>query len=1311
MDFIKFYVSSAGKNRFECKPDFQLVDSNYEPVKDIMVRNHEFYAFWDKEKGEWSKDLNKFIKAHDREMSAFYEQTKASGLYEGSISALYMKSGRSKLIDDFRHWVEGQMPDNSIDLDTTIVFLDDPHDRELYSSHRLSYNLEDCPTPAFDKLFGTLYDEEELDKIKWAIGSIICGDSKWIQKMYIITGPPGKGKSTVLWLLRDCLFEGYCGKIDADKIGSGHNFAFETVADNPLVALQDEVDLSKLQQNKDLNAFVSHEFVTVNAKNKKQYPKKFHSCVFLCSNKEVNITDSKAGIIRRLIDIQPTGKTLSVLEYSKCKKQIKFELGGIAKKCLDFYLANTGLYDDYIPVKMMRATNVVFTWLEESYLQDADFILEDGITVSRAYQRYREFCENNGIKFMLNRLELQNELYGYFDEFIIDDYVNDKRVKNYFHGFQTEKFARVEKTEKRSQVDTGYWLIFEDQPSLLDEYLRDYPAQYATDEGKPLTNWACVETRLFEIDTKRLHYVNSPEHLIVIDFDLKNEKGEKDFNKNLAEANKWPQTYAELSQSGGGIHLHYIYNGDVNKLANIVSEGIELKVYSGDASLRRRLTKCNNIPIATITSGLPLRKEDKKMLDKIIFQDEKHLMNVIMKQLRKETHADTHQSVSMILKALDDAYSSGMTYCIPTDLREDIRRFCESSSNQSDDCMKMYNQMKFESEGEPDRPSDKPIVFFDIEVYPNKLYLVFKEPNKECVKMLNPSPEEVERWLASFRPIGFNCRKYDNHILWRRALGQSNRGCYLQSKEIVDNSKPDYEKSCFDMLAYGLSYADVYDIATKKQSLKKWEVELGINHKEMELSWDEDVPDELDDEVFSYCCNDVEATEKVWYAIQADVDARLMLSEWSGLPVCSTTNSHTAAIIFDGNERRSRSALKWRDLSKPVPKWENEAVREFLQEDCGRFLEPFDEQSVVPYFPGYKYDKELRKSTYKGFEVGEGGFVYAEPGMYTDVALIDVESMHPNSFIDEVYAGVTYTRRFKDILDLRVMVKHKMYDEAAKFFNGIFAKHLQNKSSAKALAFALKIAINSVYGLTSAKFENPFFNPENEDNIVAKRGALFMIDLLEYVQNLGYTVAHIKTDSIKIPNADNDIIQKVIDFGHKYGYNFVHEATYSKMCLVNDAVYIAKYQTAEWCQDRYNYIPEDNADHPGEWTATGTQFKVPYVFKTLFTHEPIIFDDLCETKSVTTQIYLDMDPDGEHDLHFIGRVGKFTPVHVGGVLLRKQGDKLVAVTGTKGYKWLESLDAIDLPREDIDESYYISLADAAYKAIAKYGDIDWFLES
>ena len=38
------------------------------------------------------------------------------------------------------------------------------------------------------------------------------------------------------------------------------------------------------------------------------------------------------------------------------------------------------------------------------------------------------------------------------------------------------------------------------------------------------------------------------------------------------------------------------------------------------------------------------------------------------------------------------------------------------------------------------------------------------------------------------------------------------------------------------------------------------------------------------------------------------------------------------------------------------------------------------------------------------------------------------------------------------------------------------------------------------------------------------------------------------------------------------------------------------------------------------------------------------FNDLCETKAVTTALYLDMNedlPDGEHDYHFVGKAGLF----------------------------------------------------------------------
>ena len=50
----------------------------------------------------------------------------------------------------------------------------------------------------------------------------------------------------------------------------------------------------------------------------------------------------------------------------------------------------------------------------------------------------------------------------------------------------------------------------------------------------------------------------------------------------------------------------------------------------------------------------------------------------------------------------------------------------------------------------------------------------------------------------------------------------------------------------------------------------------------------------------------------------------------------------------------------------------------------------------------------------------------------------------------------------------------------------------------------LKIVINIVYGLTSAKFPNPFRDNRNKDNIVAKRGALYMIDLKNDLQDKGY---------------------------------------------------------------------------------------------------------------------------------------------------------------------------------------------------------------
>lgn len=370
--------------------------------------------------------------------------------------------------------------------------------------------------------------------------------------------------------------------------------------------------------------------------------------------------------------------------------------------------------------------------------------------------------------------------------------------------------------------------------------------------------------------------------------------------------------------------------------------------------------------------------------------------------------------------------------------------------------------------------------------------------------------------------------------------------------------------------------------------------------------------------------------------------------------------------------------------------------------------------SVINAFPGYEFIDG--KNIYRDTDLGKGGYVYAEPGMYGNVALLDVASMHPNSAIN-LNAFGEYTQNFKDILDTRIAIKRGNFEEAKHLFGGRLAPYLNDESSAKALANALKIAINSVYGLTSANFDNPFRDIRNKNNIVALRGALFMRTLQDEIQKRGFKVAHIKTDSIKIPDATPEIIQFTMDFGKQYGYEFEHEATYDRMCLVNDAVYIAKYADGD---HEFKLSTGEKILTP--WTATGTQFQIPYVFKKLFANKDLTFDDLCETKSVTSALYLDMNEEfmmefgDKCDMHnyvFIGKVGRFCPIKVGcggGLLYREKEGKYYAATGSKGYRWLESEMVETLNKEeDIDHGHFIEMVDTAKETIQKYGDFEWFV--
>ena len=1311
MDFLKITWKQKKTGPAEIYPVFVVRGS-----KDLMIRGGDFYAIWDETKGLWSKSQDDAIDLIDHEL----EQYKKDNPALADAKVLYLWNGDTGMIDKWHKYCQKQMRDNFHNLDEKLIFANSPVNREDYASMRLPYALEEGSIEAWDELVGTLYSEQERHKIEWAIGSVVNGDSKSIQKFLVFYGSAGTGKSTILNIIQK-LFNGYCTSFDAKALGSStDSFALEPFKNNPLVGIQHDGNLSRIEDNTRLNSLVSHEEMTVNEKYSKLYSTRFYTMLFMGTNSPVKITDSKSGIIRRLIDVSPTEKKIPYKRYTQLMKKIDFELGAIAYHCLKIYEEDKEAYDNYIPKSMLGATNDFFNFMEENFF---DFQKEDGTTLQQAWTKYKEYCDEAKVPYPYSKRLFKEELKNYFKRF--DERAKDNdgnQVRNYYSGLKLSKFG-IEEEEKPNESDNEEaeehrdgasedrtWLQFVETKSPFDLEMATASAQYANpDTEGPWKKWDEVTTRLSDLDTSKLHYVRVPENHIVIDFDLKDREGNKSLERNIEAASKWPKTYAELSKSGQGIHLHYIYNGDVSKLSRIYEDGIEVKVFNGKSSLRRKLTKCVPLIFATISSGLPLRKEDKVVNFESI-KNEKALRTIIRRSLAKEyaPHA-TVTSCEFILKVLNDAYNSGMHYDV-TDLRPYIMTFAAKSSHHSSDCLKMVDKMPFASE-EPSESvefENDTLIFYDVEVFPNLLLINWKKegPNNKVIRMINPTPNEVEN-LVQFKLVGFNCRRYDNHILYARMLGYTEEQIYDLSQRIINGSA-----NAFFGEAYDISYTDVYDFCSKKQSLKKWEIELDIHHQELGLPWDQPVPEDLWEKVAEYCDNDVIATEAVFNARHEDFVAREILADISGLNVNATTNMHTTRIIF-GSEKKPQSQFVYTDLSE--------------------------------MFPGYKFDHG--KSTYRGEETGEGGYVYSEPGMYSNVALLDIASMHPTS-IECLNLFGPYTKNFSNIKQARIYIKHKDFESAGKLFGGKLAKYLVDPAQAKALSYALKIAINSVYGLTSATFENPFRDPRNIDNIVAKRGALFMINLKHEVQERGYTVAHIKTDSIKIPDATPEIIEFVMNYGKQYGYTFEHEATYAKMCLVNDAVYIAKYDDGN---HEFELPTGEKIQTP--WTATGTQFQIPYVFKTLFSKSPINFRDMCETKTVTSSLYLDMnenlpdvadlekkfeqfkkkwpDSNGEypldyeevyhsyendiskgHDYRFVGKAGSFCPIKPGcggGMLMREKNGKFSAATGTKGYRWMESetVKASGM-EQNIDRRYYASLVDEAVATISQYGDFEAF---
>ena len=1319
MDFYEICV----KKRKDPRSEFNYVIEpvfNYQHTSNIIAKGSSFYAYWDGH--EWITEKygrsGSLFDIIDTKMNEERDKLLKKDP-EARIKMCYINVFNTSMSTKFEQYIR-QFEDTNVQFNTKILFKSSPVRREDYSTAQLEYDPKEGSTENFDILIDRLYEPKEKEKIMWFMGALLTGSMPSIQKFMFLYGGKGTGKGTVLKIFKK-VFKNYYASTSLHQLTSNSDFATNQVREVPLL-IDEDADLSKITNDTNLLKLTAHEPIMVNEKYKTPYTITFNGLLIAASNQRYKVRNIDSGITRRAVVVEPTNKTWPKKKYDELMKKIDFEIPAIAQKAIDVFKGDgSDHYENYVDYDMVEATDVIFSFVREYYDK-----LSDVMTLKEIDAMYLEYLEDLDYDTKGHKRKIKSEMQRYYRKFYDQKKVDGQTFKNLFVGLRTELiFPNNDAPKKDDQPEEDSWIHLEEQESKFDILAREnnYPAQYTTDRGTPRVSWANCKTTLNDIFTGMLHFVRVPVNHIVIDFDLKDISGKKSLDLNIKAASKFPKTYCEVSKSGSGLHLHYIYDGDATQLSSIYSEGIEVKVFTGKSSLRRKLTLCNDLDIAHISTGLPLKERSDSVLSDISnrIYNEKALRTLIERSLRKEYNGYTKPSVDFIVSVINAANKQGLKYDLTT-LKEPCLIFASHSSHNAAYCENALKNVVWKTiededdEGKDDNSvvdfdfrgsdgesldewvqlakitkgksqsvyPDEDLWFFDIEVFPNMNLVVAKQyGSNNYIYKFNPD----SKWVMDLmeKPlVGFNNRLYDNHILYAIFLGKTPKEVYEVSKRLIEG-EPDAKY----MQAMNISYADIYEYSSTKQSLKKWEIEMGtVAHDELEFDFNDPLPEEYWDRCLEYCEHDVAATEELFKYRHTDYEVRKMLADVAGVPINTKTNSISAQMIF-GSDKSPQKEFVYTKLNSVFPGYEH------------------DPKGI----PAERYTngpKVTGKSLYMGEDPSEGGYVYASTGVYGRAKTFDIASMHPSSIIALNLFGDRYTKRFAELVQARIAIKHGDYDTAGKLFDGKLKKYLTDKSKAKLIAKALKIVINSVYGLTSANYPNRFKDPRNVDNIVAKRGALFMITLKNEVIKRGYHVIHCKTDSIKIENPDEEIENFVNEFGLKYGYKFEVEDSWKRLALVNKSTLIGQRED-------------------GSWSAVGAEFQMPYVYKTLFSHEQIDSNDLMITKQVKSKMYVGDLPEKEKkekssdyrdrltkfvqegNCDFIGRIARIYASLSGTDIIRFDGKGVAYVTGTKGHKWKIENQYKDL--SDVDMNYYHGLVRDAVLDIAKVGPVSGVIDN
>ena len=365
------------------------------------------------------------------------------------------------------------------------------------------------------------------------------------------------------------------------------------------------------------------------------------------------------------------------------------------------------------------------------------------------------------------------------------------------------------------------------------------------------------------------------------------------------------------------------------------------------------------------------------------------------------------------------------------------------------------------------------MIFYDFEVFAHNWLVVLKDTDKREETVIIDDPDALEQFHTAHKHeiwVGFNSRHYDQYIL--KAIL-----CGFDPKQVNDYiiywNMPGWNfSSLFRKIA--LNNYDVMTIIDR--GLKSFEGFMGNDIKESSVPFDIDrslTKDELNETV-QYCRHDVEQTMEIFMQRSDDFEAKRGLVRIASgnkaldLSLINMTNPQLSALILGATKRE----------------WNDEFDYDF---PSTMRIEKYTE--VLDWYndPENKcYNRDGRKNQLNivisgvQHQFGYGGIhgaltKYHGKGYFLNM---DVSSLYPSLMI-------------KYNLGSRSMKNPEKYEE-------LYNQRLQYKKDGNPLQAALKLVLNSTYGVMKEK-TNALFDPR-QANRVCIYGQILLLDLIERLE-------------------------------------------------------------------------------------------------------------------------------------------------------------------------------------------------------------------